>query len=63
VKRLSRREDVQYFQHRAEQEIMRAQSAEHPAAVQAHYLLAGYYLDMVHNSPLAPARPQNILQH
>lgn len=63
MKSLARREDVQYFQQRAEQEIKRAQSADHPAAVHAHYLLAGYYLDMVHSSPLAPPRPRNLLQH
>ena len=63
MKALARREDVRYFQDRAEQEIMRAQAAEHPAAVQAHYLLAGYYLDLVHNSPLAPPRPANFLQN
>jgi|GEM_PF-4688212 len=63
MKTLVRREDVQYFHERAEQEIGRAQAARHPAAVQAHYLLAGYYLDMVHNSPLAPPRPLNSLQH
>jgi hypothetical protein len=63
VKTLVRQEDVQYFHERAEQEILHAQAAGHPAAVQAHYLLAGYYLDLVHNSPLAPARPLNALQH
>lgn len=63
MKKLVRREDVQYFHERAEQEITRAQNADHPAAVQAHYLLAGYYLDLVHNSPHAPARPLNALQH
>lgn len=34
-----------YFYDRAEQELEFAQSASHPAAVRAHYLLAGYYLD------------------
>lgn len=63
MKTLVRREDVQYFHDRAEQEILRAQKADHPAAVHAHYLLAGYYLDLVHNSPLAPTRPLNALQH
>ena len=43
-----------YFQARAEEEIEAAQSATHPEAVRAHYLLAGYYLDLVHN-PVAAA--------
>ena len=34
-----------YFYDRAEQELEFAQGATHPAAVKAHYLLAGYYLD------------------
>jgi hypothetical protein len=45
-----RPEDKGYFQERADQEIRRAQLADHPAAVQAHYQLAGYYLDLVHNA-------------
>ena len=63
MKTLIRQTDIGYFHARAEQEIERAQQADHPAAVRAHYLLAGYYLDLVHNSPLAPARPANFLQH
>ena len=42
-----------YFQARAEEEIEAAQSASHPEAARAHYLLAGYYLDLVHNLPIA----------
>jgi len=38
-----------YFQVRAEQEIRAAQSAGHPDAARAHYVLAGYYLDLAHN--------------
>ena len=34
-----------YFYDRAEAELELAQTAEHPAAVRAHYLLAGHYLD------------------
>jgi hypothetical protein len=41
--------DVEYFQQRAELELELAQSATHGAAVRAHYELAGYYLDRVHN--------------
>jgi hypothetical protein len=43
------REDLLYFQERAEQEIRRAEAAEHPKAVRAHYELAAYYLELVHN--------------
>ena len=42
-------DQLSYFQARAEEEIEAAQSATHPEAVRAHYLLAGYYLDLVHN--------------
>lgn len=38
-----------YFQDRAEAEIELAQKADHPGAVRSHYLLAGYYLDLVHS--------------
>ncbi|HEX8300795.1 hypothetical protein [Sphingomonas sp.] len=34
-----------YYYHRAEAELDQAQRSEHPAAVRAHYTLAGYYLD------------------
>lgn len=37
-----------YFYERAEAELELAQKAEHPAAVRAHYLLAGHYLDRVY---------------
>lgn len=59
---LARQQDVDYFRDRAEQEIEHAQVADHPAAVRAHYELAGYYLDLVHSSPFAPPRPRNSLQ-
>lgn len=55
-------EDAEYYQERAEQEIALAQTADHPAAVRAHFDLAGFYLDMVHNSPMAMPRPRNPLQ-
>ncbi|MCC2976717.1 hypothetical protein LK533_08520 [Sphingomonas sp. PL-96] len=41
-------EDNAYFYERAEAELKLAQTAEHPAVVKAHYLLAGYYLDRVY---------------
>jgi hypothetical protein len=37
--------DRDYHYQRAETELVRAQQATDPAAVKAHYLLAGYYLD------------------
>lgn len=42
------KDDVAYFYRRAETELEMAQTAEHPAAVQAHYLLATHYLDSLH---------------
>ena len=46
-----------YFRQRAEAEIEAAQAADPPGAARAHYLLAGYYLDLAHN-PVAAARPR-----
>jgi len=43
-------ENLRYFEERAEQELRRAELADHPDAARAHYELAGYYLDLVHNS-------------
>ena len=40
--------DSDFHYRRAEKELERAQCAEHPAAVKAHYLLAGYYQDRVY---------------
>lgn len=50
----TRPRDRLYFQERAEQEIRRAEQADHPDAARAHYQLAGFYLDLVHNWPGAP---------
>lgn len=44
--------DSDYYLQRAEAELTMAQAADHPAAVRAHYHLAGFYLDRVH-SPLS----------
>ena len=46
--------DRDYFYRRAEIELEMAQRTEIPAAVKAHYMLAGYYLDKVY-SDAAPA--------
>ncbi len=42
-------DDTDYYRSRAEAELALAQSAEHPDAARAHYLLAGFYLDRVYN--------------
>jgi hypothetical protein len=47
--------DANYLLVRAEQELERARKADHPAAVRAHYHLAGYYLDRAHNERSSPA--------
>lgn len=49
------KEELLYFRERAEQEIRSAEFANHPDAARAHYELAGYYLDLVHNSANASA--------
>ena len=41
-------DDAAYYLQRAEAELAFAQHAIHPAAVRAHYHLAGYYLDKAH---------------
>ena len=43
-----------YFRERAEAEIQAAQAAGHPDAARAHYLMAGYYLDLTYN-PAGPS--------
>ena len=40
--------DKDYLEERAEAELTLAQAAAHPAAVRAHYLLAGLYLDRLY---------------
>ena len=45
-------DDKAYYQERAETEIEMAQRAEHEQVVRSHYLLAGYYLDLVHHEQL-----------
>jgi hypothetical protein len=49
-----------YLEARAEAELSLAQAAEHPSAVRAHYLLAGFYLDRLYNpGDEAPVRSGN----
>jgi len=40
--------DTDYYYRRAEAELEQAQRATSPAAVKAHYTLAGHYLDRVY---------------
>ena len=40
--------DQEYYYRRAETELEQAQRATLPAAVKAHYTLAGHYLDRVY---------------
>ena len=42
------KDDQDYYLARAERELELAQESDHPDAVRAHYLLAGYYLDRVY---------------
>lgn len=49
------RDDMTYFERRAEAEIEAAQRASHSKAVQAHYSLASAYLDRVHGDTPVPA--------
>ena len=56
-------DEKNYFQQRAEAEIALAQRAAHPDACRSHYLLAGYYLDIVYNDePREPADPVSATQ-
>lgn len=41
-------DSASYFERRAEAELALAEQAVHPAAVRAHYLLAGFYLDHIY---------------
>ena len=49
---------LDYFQQRAEAELQLAQAAEHANAVRAHYVMAGHYLDLVHNDEAQAALAQ-----
>jgi hypothetical protein len=47
-----------YYRSRAEEELWAARSADHPDAARAHYLLAGYYLDLAYNPDAARDHPR-----
>jgi hypothetical protein len=46
---MTNEEESAYLEARAEAELCLAQSADHPAVVRAHYMLAGFYLDRLYN--------------
>ncbi len=55
------REELDYYERRAEAEIELAQRARHARAVQAHYELASAYLDIVHgDTPVSAPNALNI---
>jgi hypothetical protein len=49
------REDAEYYQRRAEEQIALAQNSNDSRAVQAHYQLASAYLDRIHGDQAEPA--------
>lgn len=52
-------QDSDYYLERAEVELTAARAARHPAAMRAHYFLAGFYLDKAHGSvAVAPPIPR-----
>ncbi|MBA3676823.1 MAG: hypothetical protein H0W74_05400 [Sphingosinicella sp.] len=44
-------QDVTYYERRAEAEIEMAQRSRNSRAVQAHYDLATFYLEMIYGEP------------
>ena len=53
------REELEYYERRAETEIALAQRALHVRAVQAHYQMASAYLDLIHGE--LPVKGPNAL--
>ena len=53
-------EDREYFYHRAEEEIARAQASSDERVVKLHYELAGFYLDKVYGEGVG-SRPRGPL--
>ena len=49
------REDRRYYEVRAEAELTAALISDHPEDSRAHYLLAGFYLDLVHGEGNNPS--------
>jgi hypothetical protein len=54
-------EESAYLEARAEAELSLAQSADHPAVVRAHYMMAGFYLDRLYNPEEEIVRESNAL--
>ncbi|OWK31690.1 hypothetical protein [Sphingomonas mucosissima] len=54
--------DQEYCFMRAEAELKMAQRSQQPAAVQAHYTLAGYYLDRAYGEPHQPRPATNSIR-
>ena len=50
------REEMEYYESRAETQLQLAQQATDSKAVQAHYQLASAYLDLIHGD--TPAEPE-----
>jgi hypothetical protein len=44
------KDDRDYYRRRAEAELEAAERATDPKAARAHFLLAGYYLDLAYNA-------------
>ncbi|MBB3691428.1 hypothetical protein FHY05_000035 [Sphingomonas sp. BK580] len=54
-------DDNEYFYRRAETELKMAQASQNPAAVLAHYTLAGHYLDRAYGGrEQQPASPEEV---
>lgn len=55
-------DDPDYLERRADDAIRLAQSAQHPAAVRAHYVMASNYLSRLHAHDDDCPQPSNNLQ-
>jgi hypothetical protein len=52
--------ELEYYQHRAEEEIELARHSSDSRAVQAHYEIAAAYLDRIHGEQ--PKAPPGLLE-
>ena len=55
-------EDRLYYEQRAEREIALSQAARDEAAARALALLAGYYLDLIHDRSGRPAEAREQIE-
>ena len=53
----------EYLQKRAEAELECAEHASHPAAIRAHYLLLGYYLNKLFPDGDSPSEVRDLLSN